>query len=468
MERQKTLGFKDLVLFIFCAMFGIEAIASVAAIGPSVVFWWIICALGFALPLGLISAELGSTYPDQGGIYVWTREALGGKWAARLTWYYWIAIPLWIPAIYISVSEIIKLTLSIEIGLWIQVLICIALIWATVGVNLVPLVISKWVPNAGAIARFLIIVGIIVAAIAFFARNGSAANDIRISDMLPRMDAVLISIPVIVYHLFGFELITGSAGEMRNPTRDIPRAIILSIIVLVSVYLVATIAMWIVVPVSEIDAVGGVFDLFSRAFGGNGAGRFITVILGIIVIFTLFTEVVTWTLGENRVVAEAAAEGELPSILGRVSGKNLVPVGASIVSGIISTMIVLVYGLVARNASSLFWSILAFSIVIESFAYVILFPVYVILGKKDADRERPYQVPGPKWFKTSIAVVAELFMLFIIVVLLIQPGDSFVKTALPIIAGTVLTVIVGEILISRSAKARNAADNDTTADVGPA
>lgn len=468
MERKKTLGFRDLVLFIFCAMFGIEAIASVASIGPSAISWWIICALGFALPLGLISAELGSTYPEQGGIYAWTREALGGKWAARITWYYWIALPLWIPAIYISVSEIIKHTLSIEISLWVQVLICVALIWATVGVNLIPLKTSKWVPNVGAIARFLIIVGIIAGAIAFFVKNGGAANDIRISDVLPRMDAVIVFVPMILYHFIGFELITGSAGEMKNPTRDIPRAIILSIIVLVSVYLVATIAMWIVVPVSEIDTASGVFDLFSRAFGGYGAGRVITVILGIFVIFTLFTEVVTWSLGENRIVAEAAVEGELPAILGRVSRKNLVPVGASIVSGVISTVIVLAYGLLARNAAGLFWSILSFSIVVDSFAYLILFPVYIILRKKDADIERPYQVPGPNWFKTSLAVIAELFMLFVVVVLMVQPGDSFLKTALPIIAGAMVTAIVGEILISRSEKARKAVDNDTTADVGPA
>jgi len=119
-------------------------------------------------------------------------------------------------------------------------------------------------------------------------------------------------------------------------------------------------------------------------------------------------------------------------------------------------VIVLVYGLVARSASGLFWSILSFSTVVGSFSYVILFPVYVILRKKDAGAKRPYQVPGPEWFRISLAVVAELFVLFTVVVLIIQPGEGFIENSLPIIVGTAAAVIAGEIIISRSAKARRA------------
>jgi glutamate:GABA antiporter len=149
MKRKRTLNVVDLVLFTFSAMFGVEAISSAASLGPSGISWWIICAIIFLIPLGFISAELGATYPDQGGLYVWTKRALGKKWAARITWFYWISLPLWIPAIYISVSEILKHMFSVEIGLWTEVAICIVLIWATVLVNLFSLSISKWLPNMG-------------------------------------------------------------------------------------------------------------------------------------------------------------------------------------------------------------------------------------------------------------------------------------------------------------------------------
>ncbi len=452
MKRKRTLNVVDLVLFTFSAMFGVEAISSAASLGPSGISWWIICAIIFLIPLGFISAELGATYPDQGGLYVWTKRALGKKWAARITWFYWISLPLWIPAIYISVSEILKHMFFVEIGLWTEVAICIVLIWATVLVNLFSLSISKWLPNMGSMASFIIILGAILAAIIFLVNNGKSANDINLINILPSLDASVVFIPMILYHFFGFEIITGVAGEMKNPTRDIPRSIIISAFILVLFYLAVMTAMWIVIPVDEINATSGVFDIFSRTFGNTMLGDIISMVLGFFIIFTLFTAVVAWTLGQNRVVAEAAINGDMPKTLGKINKKTMVPVGAAIVSGLISTSVILLYGIVAKDAAGLFWNILSFSTIACLFSYVILFPVYIILRKKDAKIKRPYQVPGPEWFKISTAVVAEIFTLLTMVVLLIQPGEDFLESSLPVIFGTIITIIVGEIIIKHPMK----------------
>ena len=53
MERKRVLGFLDLALLSFCAMFGVEAIATSAAIGPSAIFWWLVCIIGYFLHFGL-------------------------------------------------------------------------------------------------------------------------------------------------------------------------------------------------------------------------------------------------------------------------------------------------------------------------------------------------------------------------------------------------------------------------------
>lgn len=106
----------------------------------------------------------------------------------------------------------------------------------------------------------------------------------------------------------------------------------------------------------------------------------------------------------------------------------------------------------AKDAAGLFWNILSFSTIACLFSYVILFPVYIILRKKDAKIKRPYQVPGPEWFKISTAVVAEIFTLLTMVVLLIQPGEDFLESSLPVIFGTIITIIVGEIIIKHPMK----------------
>lgn len=454
MERKKVLGFWDLVLFSFCAILGIEAIPASAAIGPSAISWWLICAVGFFLPFGLIAAELGSTYPQQGGIYVWIKRALGNKWAARTTWYYWVALPIWLPAMYIAVAEIIGHMFFPEVSLWFLVSLGIIMIWITVGINLCSLKFSKWVPNFGAITRLLVILGMIGAAVIYFIKHRSFANEITTANIMPNLNIAAVFVPMIIYNLIGLELISGSAGEMKNPARDIPRTIIMSAFVIVSLYLITTFAIWVIVPVPEINVASGILQVFMTTFSGHEMKQVITVILGLFISSTLFAEIVTWTLGENRIVAEAAQDGKLPKILGRMTKINIAPIGASLVSGAISTLVIVIYGFIARNAAELFWHAISFSTVVGLFSYLVLFPVFIILRKKDKNIKRPYRVPGPAWFAVFLAIMAEIFILITVLVLILQPGHDFTRSALPILMGILITVVIGEIFVTRSIKSR--------------
>ncbi|MRR29970.1 amino acid permease, partial [bacterium] len=98
---KKVLRSLDMTLFTVCAILVMDTLAPSAAIGPSSISWWLITLVLFFIPYGLITAELGTTYPEQGGLYVWIKNAFGEKWAARTTWLYWINVALWMPSVYI-------------------------------------------------------------------------------------------------------------------------------------------------------------------------------------------------------------------------------------------------------------------------------------------------------------------------------------------------------------------------------
>jgi len=406
-ERKKVLGFWDLTLFSFCAIFGVEAIATSAAIGPSAISWWLICTVGFFFPFGLIAAELGSTYPEQGGIYVWIKKALGNKWATRTIWYYWIALPIWLPAMYITIAEIIGHMFFPAMNLWSKVLIGIIMIWITVGINLCSLKFSKWIPNLGAITRLLLIAGMIAAAVVYFLKYKSFANEVTFTNILPNLNAAFIFVPMIIYNLIGIELMSGAAGEMKNPERDIPKTIMLSASVIVSLYLITTFAIWVVVPVAKINVVSGILQMFLILFSDHAMIQLIIIGVGLLLAATLFAEIVTWTLGENRIVAEAAQYGKLPKTLGKLTKVNLAPIGASVISGIISTTVIVIYGFIARDAAELFWHVISFSTVVGLLSYLILFPAFIILRSRDKNIKRPFKVPGPDWLAVGLANVIE-------------------------------------------------------------
>ncbi|MBP7231414.1 MAG: amino acid permease [Syntrophaceae bacterium] len=452
MERKKVLRFQDLVLFTFCAIFGLEAIAASAAIGPSAIFWWLLCLAGYFIPSGLIAAELGSTYPEQGGLYVWIKKALGPRWAARGIWYYWISLPVWLPAIYIAIADIFGHIFFPAITLWQQIAISIVMIWIAVGINLCSLNTSKWIPNIGSIAQLLIVVGMIATAALFFLRNGRLANQINLADMMPNLNAALVFIPMIIYNLQGCELVSSAAGEMKNPERDIPRALILSALVIAALYLMTTFSVWVVIPIKEINVASGVLHVFTNALDDNITKPFITVTVGLLISSAFFAGIIAWNLGMNRTIAESANSGDLPKILGKMN-RNMAPLGASVMSGIISTVVIIIYGLIARNAAELFWHTVSFSLIVQLFSNFMLFPAFVILRNKDKSALRLFKVPGPEWLVFLLAFFAGIFVLAAILILLIQPGQDFVRVNLPIIVGVLIVVIVGEVVSTRSARA---------------
>ncbi len=449
MERKKVLGFRDLALFAFCSIFGLEAISASAAIGPSALSWWLIGITCYFLPSGLISAELGSAYTEQGGMYVWIKRAFGGRWAARSIWYYWVSLPVWLPAIYIAIAETLGHMFFPGIGIWQQIAIGIALIWIAVGINLCPLKVSKWIPNIGSIAQFAIVVGMIYASIAYFRGNGHLANEIGLTNLLPNLGAAIVFIPVIIYNILGCELISAAAGETKDPARDIPRALVLSAVVIAALYLVTTFAVLVVIPVKEINIASGILQLFMIVLDGHAMRYVVTVAAGSLISAALFSGIVAWTLGQNRTVAESAKNGELPEILGKTNNE-MVPVGASVVSGVISTAVLIIYGFIARNASELFWHTVSFSLIVQLLSYLMLFPAFVVLRKRDKGVLRPYRVPGPEWFAVLLAGTAEIFILAAIIVLVFQPGHDFMKSSLPVIIGVLVAVAAGEYLVARS------------------
>lgn len=449
---KKVLKSLDMTLFTVCAILVIDTLAPSAAIGTSSISWWVITLILFFIPYGLITAELGTTYPEQGGLYIWVKNAFGEKWAARTTWLYWINVALWMPSVYILFAGMFAQLFFPEMSLWLQIAIGIVMTWITVWIGSMTLETGKWIPNIGAIIKAVIMVVIGVGAFIFASRNG-VANDLSFKSILPEWGAGLAFLPVIVYNFMGFELMSGASEEMTNPGRDIPRSIIISGVLIAIFYILGTIGILMALPLDQLGLVSGIIDTLRILLGETGIGGVFVMILGIGALYTLLANMVTWTMGANRTAAEAAKENELPAIFGREHPVHKTPVGAFVLTGIVSTVIMVLYGFMAGSAEDLFWTLFAFSSMIFLLPYLALFPAFLKLRKVDANIERPYKVPGSNGFITLLAVICEIFIIQAIVFFVYIPGEPIDWAfAAPVLIGVVITLIVGELLIAGARK----------------
>ena len=459
---EKGIGFKkvlrslDMTLFTVCAILVMDTLAPSAAIGPSSISWWLITLVLFFVPYGLITAELGTTYPEQGGLYVWIKKAFGEKWAARTTWLYWINVALWMPSVYILFAGMFAQLFFPDMSLWLQIGIGIVMTWVTVWIGSMKMDIGKWIPNIGAIIKALIMVVIGVGAFIYAGHHG-VANDLSLPNLLPSWGAGLAFLPVIVYNFMGFELMSGASGEMKNPGKDIPRAIIIAGALIAVFYILGTVGILMAVPLEQLGLVSGIIDTLKILLGTTGFGNVVVIVLGVAALYSFLANMVTWTMGANRTAAEAAKENELPAIFGREDPVRKTPIGAFIITGIVSTAVMVIYGFMAGSAEDLFWTLFAFSSMIFLLPYLMLFPAFLKLRKIDANAERPYRVPGGKVFSIILAVICELFIIQAVVFFVYVPGQPMDWSfAGPVLIGVVITLIVGEVLMAVSKKNKKA------------
>lgn len=440
---KKTIGKRDMVLFTVSAILLLDTLAATASMGASSISWWLLLGVIFFIPFGLICAEMGCAYPEQGGIYAWVRDAFGRQWGARVSWSYWVNIAIWMPAIYILFAGVFKPLFMPDLSATGQIVLGIVLTWLAVWTNVITLNIGKWVPNLGAIFKVFIF-GVIIFGAYRYIQTHEMANPLTLEAMAPSWGASLQFIPAIIYGMLGFELISASADDMKNPQKDVPKSILISGSIILTLYILGTFAVLAAIPADEVDLVEGLIDTLSLFFGGSEMGNAFVLLLGVMALYTFFSNGVTWALGGNRAAAEAAEEGELPSLFGLESETRKTPVGAAVLMGIVSTIILAVYGFLVESNEDLFWSLFAFSGVIFLLPYVGMTFAFMKLRLTDGERERPFKIPGGDLLVCCLALVCAAILVLSIVLFIYTPGEGI---QWEVFVGSVVVLLLGELAI---------------------
>jgi amino acid transporter len=160
---------------------------------------------------------------------------------------------------------------------------------------------------------------------------------------------------------------------------------------------------------------------------------------------------VTWTMGANRSAAEAANRRDLPAVFGKLHAIHGTPASAAVITGVVSTAVIIGYGLIAASAEDLFWTLYSFSSIVFLLPYLLMFAAFASLRRADAQRPRPYRVPGGRLAAWTLATLCSAFIIQAVVLFVWAPGQElFTTKTAAIVVGVVLTLIVGEWLIARA------------------
>ncbi len=393
----KSLRRFDMVFFTICAFVGLDTLGSVAKNGPQGFLWLVVLAVVFVAPYMLMMSEVGSAFTEEGGPYEWTKMAFGRLHGGIAAILYWVTNPLWVGGSLAFIAtdswsaNVFKIG-SATVGDYAFKLI---FIWISIGVAIISLKHGKWIPNFGAILRFVVLGFFSLTVIIYGIKHGVAG--FQTGQLSPTRAIFFGLVPLLLFNYVGFELQNGAAEEMENPQKDVPLSVLRSGITGVLMYVIPIFCILLVLPANKVTGIGGFIDAVTLTFHGvyGGAAHPLLIVMTLCFVGALVTSGAVWMMGSDRIQAVASYDGAFFPFFGVFNKKLGTPVRVNVLSGITSSVfaIVAIYMLKNNSTASAFTVVLDIAISTTLISYLWIFPAVLKLRYSHPHVRRPFVHP---------------------------------------------------------------------------
>ena len=384
------MGLGDTALFLVVAVVSPRWLASAAAAGPSAIVIWGIALLTFFVPMAFAVVELSSRYPDEGGIYVWTRRAFGDFAGFMTGWMYWLSNLAYFPGLlYFAVSSALFMVGRQGAALpneatW-YIVVSLAGLAIALALNVVGLGVGKWLHNVGAIATWVPVAMLIGLAGVVWMHSGPA-TPFTASSLAPATglrDIVFWS--TIAFAFSGMEAASMLGGEIRDARHAIPRAILIAGALIVATYVLGTAAVLVALPRHEVRALEGFLDAIQRA--GVGLGLPLAGVIGAAFLtVSNIGGVGAWLTAAARLPFVAGLDRYLPPAFGRLHPRWGTPVVALLVQAL-GTALFIVLGQAGETVKVAYEALVGMAVIAYFLPYLLMFAALIRLQREPAGPE---------------------------------------------------------------------------------
>ncbi|HKN47639.1 MAG TPA: APC family permease, partial [Candidatus Polarisedimenticolia bacterium] len=457
---RRALGLGDVVLYFITAGVNLQWVAIAAVAGPSALLVWLLAFLVMSLPLAFCVVELSSRYPQEGGMYVWSKRAFGDFAAFMTGWTYWMSNLPYFPgvlyfaagnALYVFGGSLGRLATSPAYF----ILASIVGLFLGTGLNVVGLGVGKWLTNLGAVARWLATLALMGVGAVAWLRFGSATEFNRAA-LIPGLGFKdLVFWATIAFALTGFESGSFMGEEIRDARRTIPRAIFTSAPLIVLAYVLGTAAVLVALPAREVSGLQGVIDAFAsadRRLGWNA----LTPVASALITLSALGSVGAWLGSTARLPFVAGIDNFLPRSFARVHPRWRTPhVSLWAQAAVILVCILLSQaGTTVKGAYDILVSMTVISLLLP---FLLLFAAAIRVQREPAGPE-VIRVPGGRPAAIVVASVGLLTTAVAIVLSVFPPADTpRPGTAIAKVVGlTILNVGAGVVIYGVGRRRRSA------------
>jgi amino acid transporter len=463
-QLRKTMGFWDVLLFNIATVLGPRWIAAAGHNGTSSISLWALAAVFFFVPGALVINELSSRFPEEGGLYAWSREAFGPFHGFIAGWTYWIYTFFYFPGLLLASASMAAYIMGnggtqLAQNRTFQLSVSLGILLVAVVLNIIGLNIGKWLQNAGGVGTYVPLVILVGVAAVVCWQHGSATH-FTVANMLPTWNWDTVNFwSQIAFAFTGLELVSAMSEEVRDPRRTLPRAVFGAGALIALMYIVGTFAILSLMPAADIDAQSGVFNAITIGSVALKVGA-LGVIAAVLVTFGNAGGVGSTVAGIARVPFVVGVDRYLPAAFGKIHPRWKTPWVSILVQALISAAILL-GSQINETTQGAYQKLIDAGIILYFVPFLYMFAAVIKLaGRKDrTENAHAVLVPGGTlgvWICGGLGFVVVLGG---ILLALVPPGNTENKAGffVTLVAGTAGSILIGLLLYWRGARAKHLA-----------
>lgn len=393
------LGIRDIVFMNVIAILSLRQIPNVAPYGASAILLWILAASCLFFPLALVCGELSTGWPKDGGIFVWVREAFGHRvaWIVVVCFLYSCVLffPLMLQFGFTAIGYVVSPELAENktfIGLgsmvvfWLLTLMNVRGMEWTKAINAVSAWLGVFIPSGV----------LILLAVVWLLTGHPMSTDYTFgSQWLPDLTQwdTIVFLSSMMFAFAGLEVAPMIAGRTKNPQRDFPRAMALSALVIVGIYILGTIAVNTLVPAQKTDIVAGIMQAMRSAADTLGAPWLLPA-MAICLFFGALGQINSWLVGPIYMLQEASKEGHLlGDKIATLHPKYGTPAFALYTQAVLVSIFCF-STFISPSVAAAYWMLTALTTICYFIPYLCMFPAYWRLRVTQPNVPRSFRIPG--------------------------------------------------------------------------
>lgn len=392
-ELRRVLTLRDLVLFHIVAIVGVRWYLTAARIGPFSIALWGLAVVMFFLPQGIAVVALSRRAPEEGGVYVWTRDAFGPLHGFLCGWSYWVNNLTYYPTLVLFAVG----NAGFLFGLgdvtgaggssWALVWVSCGILWVAIGLNVLGAEAGRSLHNVGALSTWLVTALLVV--LAALAWDGAAPAPSAGSSALSGVGSLAL-VSTLCFALAGLELAPSMGGEVKDAGRTLPRSIYWAAPAIALTYILGTLAILVASPPADVNIVVGIAHAVNAL--GARVGLSLAPLAAFLVVLTALGGLGAWLAGSARVPFAIGLDRYLPEFFGRLHPRWGTPYGALLAQGALATLFIL-----ASAPGATFEE--AYLVLVDATIIVYFIPyLYLFSALVAHERRHPSQARWKTWY----------------------------------------------------------------------